>query len=49
MDDLVCPLCQKRISDWMIAGGKCVTIGKHMYHTSCIKTVKETEEKDDQG
>lgn len=45
-----CPLCNKRISEWQIAGGKCVTIGSHMYHVSCIKTVKEAEVvKDDKG
>lgn len=45
----ICPLCQKRISDWMMADGKCVLIANKVVHKACTMdhdlSIKELEQK----
>lgn len=33
----ICPMCLKRISEWMMAGGKCEFIDNILVHTACLK------------
>lgn len=39
----VCPLCNKRISEWVIAGGKTVVIADRLCHRGCVSTVHSAQ------
>ena len=41
----ICPICEKRISDWMSATGKTIRVNGIIYHTACLqdKTIMEVE------
>ena len=41
-----CPLCRKRISDWLVAWGKTTFVNGHEVHKACLQdhTVREVEE-----
>lgn len=47
MSPVTCPICDKRISDWMVAWGKCVYICGKLIHAACVKdlTLAELEQK----
>lgn len=42
----VCPICHRRISDWM--RGKTIVVNQHRYHTACLKdtTIGEVQKYD---
>lgn len=35
-----CSICNKRISDWMIAGGKVTRFGENLVHKTCLLDLK---------
>lgn len=43
----VCPLCERRVSEWQMACGKTVIINGAVTHKSCLmdKTIAEMEVK----
>lgn len=43
MSPVHCPLCGKRISDWMMSAGKCTVIENHVVHIACLTDVTPSE------
>lgn len=35
-----CPVCEKRISEWSMASGKCSFVNQVMYHNACLQDVQ---------
>lgn len=46
MDEVKCPICHKRVSNWEMAGGKCTIIHGRVTHNSCLMDVKPSEAKE---
>ena len=38
---MTCPICEKRISNWEMAGGKTVIVAGEHVHLACIKVLMQ--------
>lgn len=46
MSENHCPICKKRVSDWMMATGKTEVIGSFVVHKPCLQVFKDERGRD---